>query len=185
MKHQLKSLVIVIGIAALVLGTQKVNAQWYVGGSLGYNDEYAMVSLLHFSPEVGYSFNPHWTVGLGTSLQILDRQIYSTEQMAYIFSRRDVFLFLNPYVRFTFLNIDKLSFFADATARMDALHGFTLYDLGIRPGISYVLNDRFTAVAQIGFIGYYNNNFKAEVGLNSLEFSLYYQFKKRNYKRIP
>jgi hypothetical protein len=177
MKHQLKSLVIVIGVAALVLGTQKVNAQWYVGGGLGYSEQNA-TSLLHFSPEVGYSFNPHWTVGLGTSFQRIYRTVYNDVQATYINKRFD-YWFLNPYVRFTFLNIDKLSFFADATARMDALHGFTLYDLGIRPGISYALNDRFTAVAQIGFIGYYNNNFKAEVGLNSLEFSLYYQFKKR------
>ena len=177
MKHQLKSLVIAIGVAALVLGTQKVNAQWYLGGGLGYSEQ-NMVSLLHFSPEVGYSFNPHWTVGLGTSFQGIYRTVYIDEQATHINKRFDNW-FLNPYVRFTFLNIDKLSFFADATARMDALHGFTLYDLGIRPGISYALNDRFTAVAQIGFIGYYNNNFKAEVGLNSLEFSLYYQFKKR------
>ena len=183
MKHQLKSLVIVIGIAALVLGTQKVNAQWYVGGGLGYSEQ-NMTSLLHFSPEVGYSFNPHWSVGLGTSFQRIYMTSYNDVQATYINNRFD-YWFLNPYVRFTFLNIDKLSFFADATARMDALHGFTLYDLGIRPGISYALNDRFTAVAQIGFLGSYNRSFKAEMGLNTLEFSLYYQFKIRKYKRIP
>ena len=177
MKHQLKSLVIVIGVAALVLGTQKVNAQWYLGGGLGYSEQ-NMVSLLHFSPEVGYSFNPHWTVGLGTSFQRIDRTVYNNVQETYIISRSD-YWFLNPYVRFTFLNIDKLSFFVDAAGSFDANHGFDVNYLGFRPGLSYQLTDHFTAVAQIGFIGSYNHNFRAELGLNTLEFSLYYQFKKR------
>ena len=177
MKHQLKSLVIVIGIAALVLGTQKVNAQWYVGGGLGYSEQ-NMTSLLHFSPEVGYSFNPHWTVGLGTSFQRIYMTSYNDVQATYINNRFD-YWFLNPYVRFTFLNIDKLSFFVDAAGSFDVNHGFDVNYLGFRPGLSYQLTDHFTAVAHIGFIGSYHQTFKAEAGLNNLEFSLYYQFKKK------
>ena len=153
---------------------------WYVGGGLGYHTE-SSADLFHFSPEAGYSFNPHWTVGLGASLQswTFDVVTMSADNVRTVKQETNTYWFLNPYVRFTFLNIDKLSFFADATASVDALHGFDLQHIGIRPGISYALNDRFTAVAHIGFIGSYHQTFKAEAGLNNLEFSLYYQFKKK------
>ncbi|MBR5666052.1 MAG: hypothetical protein IKX13_09925, partial [Bacteroidales bacterium] len=58
-------------------------------------------------------------------------------------------------------------------------HGFSVYYLGLRPGMSYQLTDHFTAVAHIGFIGSYNHELRAEVGLNNLEFSLYYLFDKK------
>ena len=177
-----KVLAIAIGMTLMVFSAKQAAAQWYVGGSLGYHSE-SSTDLLHFSPEAGYSFNPRWTVGLGASLQNLTHQVIildPNDANLHIAEKRSYFYcFLNPYVRFTFLRMDRLSFFADAAASFDANHGFSVYYLGLRPGMSYQLTDHFTAVAHIGFIGSYHQTFKAEAGLNNLEFSLYYQFKKK------
>lgn len=174
-------LAIVIGMTFIVFCTQHATAQWFVGGSLGYHSE-SSADLLHFSPEVGYSFNPHWTVGLSTNLQNLTRQVKILDLTDHYITgkRSDFYCFLNPYVRYTFLRMDRLSFFADAAASFDANHGFHVNYAGFRPGLSYQLTDHFTAVAHLGFIGSYYHTFKAEAGLNNLEFSLYYLFGKKN-----
>ena len=178
-----KVLAIAIGMTFMVFSAKQAAAQWYVGGSLGYHSE-SSTDLLHFSPEAGYSFNPHWTVGLSTSLQNLTYQVRvldPNDANHYITEKRSNFYcFLNPYVRYTFLRMDRLSFFADAAASFDANHGFSVYYLGLRPGMSYQLTDHFTAVAHLGFIGSDHQTFKAEAGLDNLEFSLYYLFGKKS-----
>ena len=177
-----KVLAFVIGMTFMVFSTKQAAAQWYVGGSLGYQDE-PLQSLLHFSPEAGYSFNPHWTVGLGISLEnwtVQVKIIDPNDANHYTAEDKSVFRCnLNPYVRYTFFRTDRLSLFADAAASFDANHDFHVNYLGLRPGLSYQLTDHFTAVAHLGFIGSENQNFKAEVSLNNLGFSLYYLFGKK------
>ena len=177
-----KILAIAIGMTLMVFSAKQAAAQWYVGGGLGYHTE-SSTDLFHFSPEAGYSFNPHWTIGLGTSLEYWTGQVKmvykNPEENVITKDMSDFRWYLNPYVRYTFLRLDRLSFFADAAGRFDANHGFDVNYLGFRPGLSYQLTDHFTAVAHIGFIGSYHQTFKAEAGLNNLEFSLYYQFKKK------
>ncbi len=171
-----KVLAIAIGMTLMVFSAKQAAAQWYVGGSLGYTTENT-VSLLHFSPEAGYSFHPRWTVGISTSLINVSKDVTTAESQT---ERKSVFYwYLNPYVRFNFFQMDRLSLFADATGNFDANHGFDVIYIGLRPGISYQLTDCFTAVAHIGFIGSYNHELRAEVGLNNLEFSLYYLFGKK------
>ena len=171
-----KVLAIAIGMTLMVFSAKQAAAQWYVGGGLGYTTENT-VSLLHFSPEAGYSFHPRWTVGISTSLINVSKDVTTAESQT---ERKSVFYwYLNPYVRFNFFQMDRLSLFADAAASFDANHDFHVNYLGLRPGMSYQLTDHFTAVAHLGFIGSENQNFKAEAGLDNLEFSLYYLFGKK------
>ena len=64
--------------AVFCFSIQTVSAQWYVGGGLGYTTENT-VSLLHFSPEAGYSFHPRWTVGISTSLINVSKDVTTAE----------------------------------------------------------------------------------------------------------
>lgn len=171
------SALIVMAIVSL-----SISAQTYIGGSfgLGYDiDDEAMDFTL--SPEVGYNLNNQWAVG-GTLGYSYDGSI---EANSFVFE---------PYARFTFAKVadDKLHFFCDGAVGIGILSAKrvdtgTIWQIGFKPGMSYCLNNHWSLVAHLGFLGYSGADDNAQdlgchnsIGFNfgslNLSFGAYYSF---------
>ena len=172
-------------IIALIRVAMVSNAQWWVGGSVGYMYECEndlTPNNITVAPIGGYSFNEHWGVGLG--ININDR------------FGKDVNVFgfgINPFARYTAYSYEGFSILFDGGINWNisqrSVHnvGTTSNDLfvGIKPGICYSFNDKFCVVAHVGFIGYqgYNlgnngsyNRFGLKVDSETVNFGFYYCF---------
>ena len=179
---------LLLSVMVLVASATAAKAQFFVGGGLGFWYDKPTTSF-NISPEVGYSFNDHWAVGLpiGFSLyKTTDNAGLSGE----IKTTRTSF-YLEPYARFKYFSAEKVSLFLDGVVgvsvnnsssgnyKSDPITGFQII---IRPGIAVNLTDHFSLVGTFGALGYrkdYRNNAASGFGLslhNSLGFGFYYSF---------
>lgn len=93
-------------LVAVAMATT-MNAQWYVGGTVGYNytkDKNTDVKSNTFviTPELGYNLNEKWAVGMKIG--------YAYNKVDDAKSNEFV---VNPYARYTFVKLDKVNFFVD------------------------------------------------------------------------
>lgn len=182
-------------IVAVAMATT-MNAQWYVGGSVGFasvkvgggNSE----TLYKILPEVGYALNKQWSVGVtfgyqkgdhvaGTSFnQVVKQNAFGGINVAEAFT-------LSPYARYTFINGKLVNVFCDAGLEFASIKdGGTLFGFGARPGIAIKATDKLSFVTHVGFVGF--NSFSPKGGGDSssefgvdlttlnLLFGLYYNF---------
>ena len=149
-----------IVLFAIMMATA-AHAQFYAGGSIGFSSNgNSKTSVFSVSPEVGYVLNDKFAVGAELTLSA--------------FTGGNTIGFA-PYARYTFLNIGKVSIFADGafsfskTKNIDAV-----WEIGVYPGLSIPLDPRLSLVAHVGALAYNSGNvFK--VGLdNSISTGLYY-----------
>ncbi|MBR1448129.1 MAG: outer membrane beta-barrel protein [Prevotella sp.] len=164
-----------------------MNAQVYVGGSLGINAWSSQKnagdrSETTFSvlPEVGYNFNDEWAVGTVIG--------YESDKWAGIEGVSENAFTFNPYVRYTFAKAGKVNFFVDGavdfTSASDA--DWTSFGVGLKPGLAVNLTDNISFVSHLGLIGWQqlnpdgDDNSINKVGLdlsgNNLTFGLYFNF---------
>ena len=171
---------IMMTLVAIAMATT-MNAQWYVGGTVGYNytkDKNTDVKSHTFMimPEVGYNLNEKWAVGgkIGYG--------YSKQGDA----KSHEFI-INPYARYTFVKLDKVNFFVDGGFEYnyvkvadDSANGF---GISFKPGVAVNLNEKVSFVAHIGNFGWASakpKNAKSvqsvDLGLNmtSVDFGLYF-----------
>ena len=126
---------------ALIAVTVVSNAQWWVGGSIGYmydksNDP--TPNDITVSPIGGYSFNDHWGVGLG----IIINDQFGKDHNIFGFG-------LSPFARYTPYSYEGLSILFDGGIdwKMNSTsinkHSVNSNNLaiGIKPGICYAFND--------------------------------------------
>jgi long-subunit fatty acid transport protein len=170
-----------------------IQAQWYVGGRISmsqtsertYPNSTAFYNTIKISPEFGYSFTPQWSIGLNVDFQkcFKKKGFELLSEDGTVTRKTGTVCTLNPYVRFSFFNSDKLSLFVDATASLDVLDT-RYWSAGFCPGISYALTDHFLAVAKAGFFGYNNEPYKweANMDLSKLNVSLFYVFPQKEKK---
>ena len=168
---------------ALVLTTVVASAQWYVGGGLGFSktEDAAKnkTTAFNLKPEVGYKFNDKWAVG-GNILIDWTKDVQTQYGIA-------------PYVRYTVLTAGEFSIYADGVAEFSIVKpeegdNGSLWGIGVRPGVSYNIDENWTVAAHVGFLGYYDakdcviknlNNSESFFGFNlanNLSLSLYYNF---------
>lgn len=97
---------------------------------------------------------------------------------------------INPYLRYTFLKLDKVNVFVDGG--LEYVHSDKAgaknnsFGIGVRPGVAVNLNDKLSFVTHFGWLGYKNSkddkeNAKAAntFGLNlssKVSFGIYYNF---------
>ncbi len=168
---------------AAVCVAATMNAQVYVGGSVGFettSQDGNSSTNFKILPEIGYNLNEDWAVGitLGYS-QNKDFSDVKTKMFQ-----------ISPYARYTVAKLDKVNIFVDGTV------GYMHYDLagtksnafevGLKPGVSVNLNDKLSFVSHLGFLGY--QYAKADVDgakaantfgfdfSNNISFGLYYNF---------
>lgn len=200
----MKKIVLTIALAAFAFAA---NAQFVIGGQIGFNTlggngwtsntigttttEYTLpndvTTTFTFAPKFGYNINEQMHVGivLGfTSNTVKDYRVFST-----YYTRHKDFegwekttttgFYIAPYFRFSFLNANRLTFFAEA----QAAYGFTPavkthtfrtgiggvvsgidetatgntttsnFSLSIVPGVNYRISNHFSADLYVDLLG--------------------------------
>lgn len=170
-----------------------MSAQVYVGGTLGFQSKDVngggkkeSATTFTINPEVGYSFDDAWGVGLSLG--------YTTTNLSGNYKLSDnvsEFTF-QPYVRYTFAHLDKVNFFADGVVAASIYDNgsdkLNSWGIGVQPGVAVNLNDNVSFVAKLGKIGYSSSKWDVDgakalgqfdFSLNSLaalNFGLYFNF---------
>jgi hypothetical protein len=168
-------------IAAMMVAAVSANAQWYVGGTLGYSYQKnkntdVKTNTFTILPEVGYNLNENWAVG--------GKIGYGYEKTGDI--KTNTFI-VNPYVRYTFVKLEKVNFFCDGGFEYDYVktgeakgNGF---GINFRPGVAVNLNEKVSFVAHFGKFGWDTfkwkdaesvNNVDLGVNLAAIDFGLYF-----------
>jgi hypothetical protein len=170
-------LVMVIALTGLV----SVNAQYYVGGSLGFNSSSNKLkegnkntsTSFTIAPEFGYNLSDK--IDLGISLGFINTQMdeYSRELKQNIWE-------IAPYVRYSILQYGKFSILAKAELAIaggkiditykeyayeennDYNQKYTHFGIGIRPILTYSLSDKIVLLSELNFfnIGFYSSDYK-------------------------
>lgn len=142
---------ILMTLVAVAMATT-MNAQWYVGGTVGYNytkDKNTDVKSNTFviTPELGYNLNEKWAVGMKIG--------YAYNKVDDAKSNEFV---VNPYARYTFVKLDKVNFFVDGgfeynyvKVEDDSANGF---GISFKPGVAVNLNEKISFVAHVGNFGW-------------------------------
>ena len=142
-----------IGLLIVILISTGVTAQIYIGGEVSYakgktgENKEKLTSVL-IAPEIGYKLKEKWAVGTSVRLESVEKG-YSNETSYAI----------APYVRYNIVKMGAITLFSDAALGLamvepDGGNGATEWYAGIRPGLSIGINNRFSFVTHVGFIGY-------------------------------
>jgi len=169
---------------AIAMMAVTMNAQMYIGGSVGFQSVTPEVgdgeTSFQFMPEIGFQFDEKW--GAGVQIGYI-----SDKAAAYGLNAESAFAFA-PYARYTALKFNHVNLFLDGG--FDYVQSknpkVNLFGVGIKPGVAVSLSDELSFVAHFGFLGYQsinpdgdNNNtttFGLDVDGSELTFGLYYNF---------
>ena len=174
-------------LIAVAFVAMSVNAQVYVGGSLGINAWSSQKNAGDRSettftilPEVGYNLNDEWAVGTVIG--------YVSDKWTGVNGISESAFTFNPYARYTYLKAGKVSLFVDGGVDFTTASKADWNELaiGLEPGVAVSLSDNISFVSHLGFIGYDvlnpdgddNNTSKFGLDLNgnNLTFGLYFNF---------
>ena len=153
----------------------------FVGGELGFSSNDAQ-SNFSFVPQYGRILNEKMVVvvglGLRTSTVKVPTEVKSSgfalgAEFRYGWKSGDhLFVFLAPGVDFI------------STKIKDAKDATNSFNIGIRPGLTYVMSDHWTATAKYGYLGYNSvstggvssGNFGLDINTGSLLLGINYHF---------
>lgn len=167
---------IIITLVAAFIGVA-ASAQIYVGGEVFFSHNSDMKST-NFSilPEVGYNLADNMAVGAVVGYD------YNGVKDNY----SDGTFVLQPYFRYTFLQLGPVNVFADAQLQLgfwsnhnkvtDSKDSGTRLGIGVAPGIAIPVSDNLSFVAHVGSIGYYNDSVICGISGNNCVAGLYYSF---------
>ncbi|MBQ7042546.1 MAG: outer membrane beta-barrel protein [Muribaculaceae bacterium] len=161
--------------AVLAVSSLAASAQIWVGGSLGLGindpEEGESTTAIAIAPEVGYTLNEKWDVAVALNFDFVSCDGETANAWG-----------IEPYARYTFAQMDKVSFFVDGGLgyKTGDFEPDQMY-VGFRPGIKLAVNDNLGFVAKLGFIGYESiedveSNYGLNVGGNDLSFGMYWAF---------
>lgn len=181
----MKKFLLMAAIAIMSLGASAQSGSWYAGGQLTFGRTTESASGVKSTqvtvlPELGYNLTDNFAIG---SVAGVSYRKSGGEE-------RTVFR-VNPYARCTYYNSERVNLFIDCGVDLGIgrAHGHTAveYGIGLRPGMTFDLNDRFSLVAHVGFLGYQGGNRPAknngapenwglDLNSNNLMFGFYYHF---------
>lgn len=179
----------IVMLLFVVCVAMSVGAQVYVGGtaSLWRNDkDDADITTFVFAPEIGYEINDEWAIGTELGYR------YDRAYMDQIRESLELHtLSFNPYVRYTYYKAGIVRLFFDGGfgitsskyGEADRVNGF---EIGLKPGVAIKLNNTFSLIGKVGFLGYRDdypadNNFLGEntngfgFGLSGADFKVGFQ----------
>ncbi len=168
-----------------------MNAQGYIGGSLGFesaSQDGNSETFFKIMPEVGYNLSDNLAVGIvlgyGENKTSVKENGVKTTAKVKAFT-------VSPYARYTFAKFDKVNLFVDggiSYAHSDfAGSKNNTFGVGLKPGVAVNLTEKLSFVSHLGFLGYTNskddvegakalNTFGVDLDATSLSFGLYYNF---------
>ena len=149
-----------------------MNAQVYVGGTLGLSFENKLVNVkdgseatgmnFQIKPEVGFNLDEKSSVGvvLGFGItnntnEMFERNTFAAEIAGGLKTDKSAIQFaIAPYYRYKFLQFDKVDLFFDAQVgftytKFDELKN-TTFNVGVRPGVAFNASDNISFVAKLG-----------------------------------
>ena len=179
---------------AAVCVAATMNAQVYVGGSLGFettSQDGNSNSSLTLMPEAGYALDDNLAVGIAFGYNETSKDVEEGEEGHKVtVSQKNKKFVINPYLRYTFLKLDKVNVFVDGG--LEYVHSDKAgaknnsFGIGVRPGVAVNLNDKLSFVTHFGWLGYKNSKDDHEgakaantFGLNlssKVSFGVYYNF---------
>lgn len=186
MKRKAYKILIILS-AVILCDSQSVKAQWYLGGGISawyetYSYGEKSKHAISVTPEFGYSFNSHWSVGGLVTLSYEETHsntwtIYGEKMISRTYKSKYV---VNPYFRYSFFNANNFSMFIECNLGL-GVYGNAFYgSLGVSPGISYTFCEHFRMTAHFGWLGGELNEYKSTLGLKfndgHLGFSFFYVF---------
>lgn len=130
--------------------TMVANAQdLFIGGAVNFWDNSdAKHTTIGITPEIGYNLSDAWALGIqiGYSYEKVDEIKINSMAVA-------------PYARYSYLTAGPVKLFLDGgfefeTAKVKGGDSYNTWNIGIKPGVSIALNQKFSLVAHIGFLGY-------------------------------
>lgn len=148
-------------------------AQSYVSGSIGVQYETESEQLkLSVSPEVGWFLNDKNAVGIEVNYK------YEKDKERHAVA-------LQPYFRHYFIT-GNIGFFVDTTAGVTYTkpkEGDDAWGIkaGFVPGVDFQLSEKFSFIAKLGFIGYYQPDetkkyIRLDIDASNLKFGCIYKF---------
>lgn len=165
-------------LAILALSAFSVSAQIWLGGSLGFDRTKEKRSQLNnytvegtqysfdFSPEIGYNLSDKVAVALSLTYSHSSSSDISVTNNSTGMQQTGGFLngatnsySIAPYVRY-YLTDGRLRLFADGQVGFSTSHtqGYdyssNMLSVGVRPGLSFDVNDRLGLVCHVGYLGY-------------------------------
>lgn len=171
--------------AVMTLGASAQSNKWYAGGQLTFGKTTESVSGLKTTqvtvlPELGYNMTDNFSVGAQLGVQY--RKAGGEEKTVFQ---------VNPYARYTYYKYERINLFVDGGVDLGIgrADGSTAvqFGIGFRPGVSFDINDKFSLVAHVGFLGYQGGNRAAKdngapenwglnLNSNNIMFGFYYNF---------
>lgn len=177
---------ILMTIAAAFVAVS-MSAQVYLGGNIAFQawsgEKFNMAhpdqseTVFSIMPEIGYNLSDEWAIG--TVIGYSSNKWNGAHESAFTF---------NPYARYTFANLGKVSLFVDGGVDFTSCTKSDQTNLGIgfKPGLAVSLSDKLSLVSHVGFVGYKlwnpdgdDNNtsmFGLDLDGNNVTFGLYYSF---------
>jgi len=166
---------IILSAIIMMAAAVAANAQFWVGGSIGYNSHNNKITdvtenIFTFSPEFGYNFTDKISGAVAFDMSFADH--------------RNI-IGVSPYVRYSFYQNGPMSIFVDGVVnfesdKTDGADAINTFGLGVRPGFAYALNDSFSLVTRVGGIGFASSKNYSEFGLGLsgtvASMGLYYAF---------
>ena len=141
----------IVMLLFVVCAAMTVSAQVYMGGTAGFwrNDkDDADETKFAIVPEIGYNFSDKWAIG---------------GELGYRYTKKPSFknntFFVAPYARYTYCETGIVRLFLDggfgiASTKIDGGDRETGFEIGIKPGVAIKLNDTFSLITKVGFLGY-------------------------------
>ena len=153
---------------------------FYLAGkaSLWRNDDLDFTSF-QSAPEFGVNLDENWAIGG----ELVYNHAKGNEGKVNSFA-------IAPYARYTYYNNGNLSLFFEggfgySSSKIDGADKSTDgWQIGIKPGVALSLNDNFSILAKVGFIGYNDdymyqkelNGFGVDLNGTNLSFGIVYKF---------
>ena len=194
---------IMMTLAALAVAAT-MNAQGYIGGSLGLDFQNKLVDkdgkdatgmFFQIKPEVGYNLDDKSSVGIVLGFGVTNngsKMSFNGVKFAGLKTDKSAIQFqVAPYYRYKFVQFDKVDLFIDAMVSFQ----YTKYDewnnttfgIGVRPGVAFNASDKISFVAKLGDGLFFESSKDKDVdavshfGLNAntlaaLEIGMYYNF---------
>lgn len=148
----MKKMILLALLASLGIGAK---AQVWSAGELGYTyknpDKGDAQNSFSIGGDMGVFISDRWAVALASEFNYTDKgnsTIMGTK--------------LTPYLRYHMVNVGDLCFFVDngmsygfASEKENGVKTKThIFEVGVRPGLSYAIADNWGLVSHLGFAGY-------------------------------
>ena len=153
------------------------NAQVWVGGSLGFrsysdSDVSGIKSSFNIKPEVGYDLSEDWSIAIALGYEMTKPEVGDDISK----------ISVNPYARYKVIKAGNFKAFLDGGFGFQSSDEVNDWNVAIKPGVAYSLNENFSIVAHLGDgLIYRGGDTKEENGIaldiaNGLSFGVYYAF---------